>query len=464
MKSLLACFISWWLAAAASAYTVSGNIYKTNGSQSDVASAARAAPDGAVITLPDGSYTWSTSSPVKIKTAVTLQAENMPAWPNASRVTITNSGGSGVYPLEITPSGSGNTTIAGLNWLNTDSTDTQSYFLINGTAKPVLMHDCTFTVGNFKLLHTIAWFAGNGVIWHCTFNMTGLGNGVSTSGGIYNDNGNLGWWVPSTFGNKDAAGDKKVYVEDCVFNNFWNQGLDVGDNGRMVIRYNTFNNTQCLTHGVTGYGGGREVEFYNNNCVYYPVNSNGDKLPDSGSQSVSGGFWPAMQRWFWWRAGTGYVHHNNIQVIYSYGYWGSPPACWAFTNESLTRTGGQQTTCQKNSDYIGFHWCGSGGNGNTSNTSDYRTYRMCDPVYIWANTYNRGYADNDSQIAKIDQQDCPPVRGVNKTSDVFLKDRDYYIGSIAAPDYKPYTYPHPLRTSGADRRPRPRRLPRHSSI
>src|SRR6266478_2975407 len=57
-------------------YTVSGNTYATNGSQSDVQSACNAAPDNGTVTvvIPSGTYSWSGT--LTITKSLTLQGTN----------------------------------------------------------------------------------------------------------------------------------------------------------------------------------------------------------------------------------------------------------------------------------------------------------------------------------------------------------------------------------------------------
>ena len=160
-----------------------------------------------------------------------------------------------------------------------------------------------------------------------------------------------------------------------------------------------------------------------------------------------------MSRWFWFRAGTARVHDNNVQQIYSYGYYGTASA-WQFIDESLTRTGPIQSRCQTNADYPGWHWCGTGGNGRSGRTSRYTNYQIVDPVYIWNNTYGgTGTLAASAQWSTNDQTGfgCDPVSGVNSTGDVFRLNRDIFLsappagaGGVAG-TYVPYTFPHPVR-------------------
>ena len=208
-------FILLASASTASTYTVSGNTYVTTGAESDVQSAVNRAPNGSTVTIPDGSYIWPFE--LNIRKYVILQAANMPTWPTPSKVNITHGGGS-TYLISITASSAGNTVLAGVNFLPGAATNVQSYLGTNGTARPILMHDCTFNVPDFKLLHAVEWLCGNGVVWHCHFFGSTASARGSGSGGFYNE-GNLGWWQVDTFGNLDTTGTTNLYIEDCLFDN-----------------------------------------------------------------------------------------------------------------------------------------------------------------------------------------------------------------------------------------------------
>ena len=68
MRILLLLLLS---AANLFAYTVSGNVYTTNGSQSDVQAACSAAPAGAKVVLPSGSFSWTKGITVNTELTIT---------------------------------------------------------------------------------------------------------------------------------------------------------------------------------------------------------------------------------------------------------------------------------------------------------------------------------------------------------------------------------------------------------
>lgn len=446
------------------------------------------AANGDTIQIPDGSYSWNTTNPVNITKAVAVQAQNMPADARVgpSAVNITHAGGTGTYLISIAVASGGNSSLGGVNFLPGTGTATQYYLSVGGgpidKGGPfvVLLTNCTFSVPHFQLLAAVAWFAGGGVIWRNHFfgSTPNSGSGNGSGSGCLQIKGTIKWWVLDTFGTNDTTGTGNLYIEDNLFDNFFNQGIDCDDNTRVVIRHNVLNNTQCLTHGPTSLEGGRAVEFYNNTLSFFPTNTtfvNGQfqAVTASGQTPNNGGSWPNMSRWFWFRAGTARLHDNTIQAINSFGYYGAALA-WIFINESLTRNG-PNAPCQLDSAYPGWHWCGNGGNVPSANAggaysssgTGYTAYQISDPVYIWNNTYTfnpqSGTAGmvlpDASQWGTNDQTGAnatcgQPVAGTNQTSDVFLLNRDIYLsappsgaGGVAGP-YATYTYPHPLVAGG----------------
>ena len=70
-------------------------------------------------------------------------------------------------------------------------------------------------------------------------------------------------------GTADTTGTANTYVEANTWNNVWLSAFDLGANARVVLRYNTFNNSGGTSHGQdTGPNGVRHYEFYNNTFIF----------------------------------------------------------------------------------------------------------------------------------------------------------------------------------------------------
>jgi hypothetical protein len=274
----------------------------------------------------------------------------------------------------------------------------------------------------------------------------------------------------------DTTGTVNLYIEDCLFNNLWNQAIDLDDASRVTVRNTTLNNSQGTNHGTTGLQGAAHFELYNCVLNYFPIadtpgTAYGTWLQTAGGSQTppNGGKWPALSRWWWWRAGTALIHDNQITQINNFGFWGGGLS-WQFTNEDLTRPGtGTNGTAELNSDYQaanggGWHWCGTMGNhvGDTSQpveqmptTKTYRSYQILVPVYIWNNTVGGvGPLPDSSNWSTIDETGYghDPVAGTNTTADTFLVSRNIFftappanLGNVTG-SYAPYAYPHPLRS------------------
>jgi hypothetical protein len=388
------------------AFSRSGNVYTTNGSASDVQRAVDKAANGATIVLPSGNFTWTTQ--VTVKKPVTLSG-------TGTNLTM-NSGPAFLFSIHI--SDAGHNYLAGINFLPGNAGSGQTYVEFVGTGQIPIVHDCSFKVGNFQIEGGIHWFVTGGLAYDCHFfsDTDGGGGGWGSGSGCVRVMSNIPWVAASTFGTLDRNGDKNLYFEDCTFDNIYNQCVDVDDNGRVVIRHCTINNTQMLTHGTTSREGGRQVELYDNtfNSVTMPPNSSGFRYVN-------------VNRWFWWRAGTARVHDNKVDKLSSQD-WGNKPS-WAFMAESLTRSGAG-SPCQTEADYQGTHWPGSGGDGNR---------QVPDPIYFWNNT------GKGAEIWATNDQSGFDCHG-GSSANVIKLGRDIIFGTPSG--YTPYQYPHPLRTGG----------------
>lgn len=393
-------------AISVQAFTHSGNTYTTTGASSDVQAAVTAATNGSTIIIPNGNYTWT--SKVTVKNAVTITAATL------GNVNITlGSGTPFLFVFQL--SSSGNPQLAGINFLPGSANAGQSYVNVVGSGKVMIVHDCSFSIPNFQITAAFDWFASGGLIYNCHFfsDVDGGGGGWGSGSGCIRVMSNIPWVAVSSFGILDSGGDKNLYIEDCTFDNIYNQCVDVDDNGRLVVRHCVINNTQMLTHGTTSKQGGRQVELYNNSFNYKTMPAN-----SAGFKTVN------VNRWFWWRAGTARVHDNQVDKINS-GDWGNKPS-WLFIAESLTRSGAG-SGCQTEADYQGVHWPGSGGDGSR---------QVPDPIYFWNNTGEGAAAWATSDQSGYDCHGGSSANVIKEGRDIRFETPSGYIA---------FSYPHPLR-------------------
>lgn len=377
----------------------------TNGSQSGVQNAVNTAPSGSIITIPSGTFSWS--SPVTINKDVSLQGAG------ASQTTVACAGDNGL--LVISNPTAFACHVSGISFNGNKASGNDQIGIVVDT--PALLHDCAF-VSNGGLLDMIRFETNGGVIWNWTFydndaneeainfkNDTGGSNGVSPD-----------WTSPDTMGMTDANGTANTYIEDCTFNEMALQALDFDDNSRVVIRHCTFNNSGFSSHGLdTSPYGMRQWEIYNNTFIFSTTGT-----------SMAGQPFPLnLNWWFFCRGGTGVIF-NNVMPDISSQQWGSKGSV-LFTVYSIRRLSAYippQTTWQA------LHQVGQGyANGALD----------LDPVYVWGNT--GGSLSNNPGIVDYE----PDEVGKNLMSSSFIQlNRDYYVNT-PKPGYAPYTYPHPMR-------------------
>jgi hypothetical protein len=320
-----------------------------------------------------------------------------------------------------------------------------------GWARDFRVDHCLFT-GAFSI--GIWWYDGHhntGLVDHNVFNFT-------TDGGTAVYIRDVGGYIssPIDFGSADW-----VFVEDNVFNNLGSpEMIENQDLGKLVIRYNTFNeispsNMQTLfeQHNTGEGSGGRAQEVYGNK-IYY--------------NSPPGDF----IRMLYWRHGTGLFYDNMIDyskrgveptvLIQLRGYrtaggighddFSDETDCadWS-TNTADTPApelgAGMLAKCcspaYSSGTYRGegYPCVGQPGQGVYHGSAE--------PIYFWD---NKKTADGTTmQYLTADDVD---VADTEKWA--IQLGRDYCVSNTGKPascgghilDYTPYQYPHPLTLPG----------------
>jgi hypothetical protein len=421
-------------------YTVSGNTYNTDGSQSDVQAACSAAPDNgtAVVIIPNGTYIWVGT--LTITNAITLAGQtatgvtilNANAVSNMIHAVSSANGHINIYWLNITQAVDNNTPVSSGEafMIEADRTEPSNY--------TVLIHDCSFDQGgiyNYSVLCD-----ANGIIfWNDNFvasGFLGLG-GISFVCGKY---GYAGWNTPDTFGTADSTGLANSYVENCSFSNGENVS-NFQDNSRVVWRYNTMQDAALGSHGQeTGIYGARAWEIYNNTFSISPNNPY------------------ELNYWAQIRGGTGVITQNSMDDI-PWGKNGIQLNVFSITRGMNDGEGGE--FCPLNYPaprQTGWGWSASStaywGAGDDTNPgllvggkspgafAPDGQGAVVDPVYVWNNSGAETSDPNYVGTQTYEPDNC----GNNQTIDKYLQEgRDYYV-NVANPTWSPYTYPHPLRT------------------
>jgi hypothetical protein len=383
-----------------------------------VQAAVDAAADGDTVIIANGSCSWTGG--ITTDRQITLQGESVDG------VTITHEAGAATL-LSMTIGAGFRTTIANLRFM--PGTGTGVYVEMHGEGLAPLMHDCSFNVPHFQLDRAVKWEVTGGVLWNTTFesteNLSGeCGEQVGSGSGCLLVRGGPPWDSPSTLGDLDTDGDRNVYIEDSIFS-YVGQAPDVDSDARVVIRHCQFIGSSGTTHGPTSVTGGRQFEIYDNVFSYPNPNRN-------------------LNRYFWFRAGTGVITGNSIEAIDSAPCYANASS-FVFAVENAQRNAHGCCTA-----YMCYHQPGSGSDGEahsppyTSAGQD-DEYQIPDPVYIWNNTGTGAAADRIVGLNEGEPAECGTTYG---TADFFVLDRDYFVDSGPKPGYAPYPYPHPLRGEG----------------
>ena len=418
-----------------------------NGSQSDCQSKVTAATAGDIITIPSGTFTWS--SPVSITKGVTIQGGG-----SSSVINIT---GAGAFTIPIGTSW-GDIRICYLR-LTGASTSGQDMNFERGWNSLRVDH-ITWNTTSSRGIHvgySTGWddvYNGSYVshqkmlVDHVTYNVTSGGSPFIL---VYG-RGSRAWREDDGFGT-----DNFIFIEDSSFTwPSYSLGHYVTDTeyaARIVFRYNTVTNGWVGTHdfgSTPNSRGNRLVEMYNNTFT---------------SDTYTGAY--ALN---FVRGGTGIAFNNTITNYES------------INNPMIYRVGSGAgyigVMCQ---DSAGIKMCQDGAKHNASTgmpdssgsaqcTSDSgckdATGATGKCVYIDNPSGAGGYPCRDQLGRGIDnaagENTSSPlywynntVNGVsNAAFDVggygawIVSGRDYY--NTPKTGYTPYTYPHPLQSGDSD--------------
>jgi hypothetical protein len=404
-----------WLYVTALAFTVvirtdaqAAVINAATCSSADVQTAINSAKDGDTVAVPAGSCTWTRS--VTTNKAITLQAVGAVAL-------IGNLGSTGDMFL-FQESTAGPIRITGFTFPRpaADSSGTRAAIRVSYTVggRPVVVDNNSFT-GASNSPAAVILESTRGVFYRNTITSGGLSTNIiweafkCKAGAL-----SATWSSTSTMGNADTTGESNAYFETNTIINV-RQSLDMDDNCRIVVRNNTFTNSDIVSHGQeTSPHGVRHFEIYNNTWVW-------DDTPC-----------PALdpQTAIYLRGGTGVITGNTIPDLRVCGsYWGDKPEI-GMVVQNLRRNSpvnGCWGTLTPGS-YPAPRQIGQSHNGRSFVT---------DPVYIWNNP---GLPPNNPAVRDYPQNECGTSAPSVET--YVIQSRDYVLGP--KPGYTPYPYPHPL--------------------
>ncbi len=475
----------------------------SDGSAASVQACHDAAADGDTITVPSGSFAWTTT--VSFTKAITLQG--------AGAISSTN-GGAGTTGSDVTtivdhhPTSehkllgftvaSGKTArLTAINFLSDGTTtNTQAGMIqISGGSNCIRIdhNHFTYSVTTGGAPSTIAVYGGvTGVIDHNYFDQP-LGNGPV---GVYLQNGVQPGDAEYSAAN-DYGSDKFIYMED----NRWRNGYlgDANTGGqRFVYRYNTgvmeFDDTHqgqgyVANHGITPGRGrsSRAFEFYKNVMGAQSPGLNKSPMPINGGTGIVWGNTISQYRYV---TSLDYTRKDNT----TYNYLTTPTSwgnCDGTTGTVWDGPGGGYPCLDQPGRGQGDLLSGSFPNViNTRTGTAAQVIQALSPIYVFNNTLNpAGYSPtpitNIQGPAALIQANREFYQqfGTNGETGTFDGTRGVGEGLLSARSstcttgvgywatdtqtlyvasatnvwsiyYQPYTYPHPL--TGVNPNPTPR--------
>lgn len=234
-------------------------------SASEINAAITSASDGATITFAAGTYSASGIS-LNPRNAVTLIC----ASEESCNMTATQ-----VFSASHSTTKTGLVRISGFLFSNTNGAPTISLGYASGnpgyTKLRIDNNRFKQTAGiSIATGHTQSTLSVLGVIDHNTFEGSTHNYPLIIFGGGNND------WGPSHQGTGN-----NLFIEDNTFNyaneNLAASGMDVWNGGRVVVRYNSITNARVAVHGYC-HGGPANLEVYNNTLVGGSGSSNGYRI------------------------------------------------------------------------------------------------------------------------------------------------------------------------------------------
>jgi hypothetical protein len=407
----------------------SPNLTAASPSQAEVGACLAAAVNGDTITVPAGSATWT--STVTITKFVKLVASGTATIIDNSPGGDPNSGG-GRSLISITESTAGNTRIQGFVFqqgtaIHQGGSGIMEMNFATG-GQPILITGNTFAQGGSG--NAIVARTNRGVISNNTF------TGIPVTNNCFNNTSALrhkpsglssSWATPSKFGSADTDGAQNLYFETNTVTNML-EAIDVDDNGRLIVRYNTFTNSAVGSHGDdTSAYGGRYYEAYNNTFVL-------DTTP-----VCAGGLPTNVNFFLTLRGGTALIHDNVIPRASSQAWGGKTEV--AFMVE-MTRRNAGAFACWGTTTPGGYPAPRQSGWGYTTGRTQAGStgvFQDVEPIYLWNNSGDGNY--NSPVVYDYSPNECGAA--APSAANYMLAGRDYFT-STAKPGYAPYTYPHPL--------------------
>lgn len=363
---------------------------------------------GDTITIPAGTFNWSSITTVTIPITISGVnpgvAGNVATKSQFSSIIQNNTVGS--HMLSCTAPSNGHIIIQYICFVQISNNNTGSTFCLSvdrsdtnaGNTAIVtsqytcLIHDCYFDAGT--IYNYVLAISCNGIIvWQCTFDSEFGANGlagITIVPGKYGDQ--LDWNNPNTMGNgattygvgdtssgyAGVAGLNNTYIETCSILN--TSTINADSNTRVVVRHCTIQDATVALHGGTSEWAVRHCECYNN----YFHNVNASNLNIGG--------------WFSSRSGTVVFYNNNMDALPA----GKSSISLFLENVNRANYGGAAQTAYPASRQVGIGWASNSTPYGNPSIPAFGTGQQLEPIYMWGNT-GAGAPVANNTVVNVDQ-------------------------------------------------------------
>jgi hypothetical protein len=421
----------------------------TTGSQVDVQTAINTASDGDTVFIPSGAWTWSRANggsalcsltnPVAACGQVRIQGKGITLCgivDGQVQITTLSPGSNDTnVVLDVTEDATHHVSICDLTIRETNN----DWFFMNARSvangKPIRIYGNQTAGANSARF--VRFFMARGIVYN---------NTIAATVTVYNNRQFVScksgptWETAPNYGTADPNGNLNLYVEDNTITNV-SEMVDIDDNCRAVVRYNTLTHGFIGSHGAdTSTIGARHLEVYNNKWVSF-ANGNPDMM-----LNVRGGAWVITDNTFADLPGKPEIKFRIDTLQHANN---------ALTSNHCFGKG------ISGSQYPVPHQIGQGHNGTSYQTEG---------VYIWNNggfaatvqavDFGGNACNTHCDTAHVDAN-CNAGGSVDTVATYFQLNRDYFLS--AKPGYtkcvEPVdltcTYPHQLRHDSEDVPPPP---------
>ncbi len=383
----------------------------------DIAACHTAAAQGDKITVSTGSAT------VSVVTTITKYVRII----CGGVCTITDNTSNTADLITITESTEGHSLLQGFTFLQGTAVHTNPHGVIvmeNATGGLGILikgnsMSTSATSGDFIIAKV-----NRGVIWNNSATGTPQGANCFNNASFVRQYtvGLTGPWTEAPFyGDDDTNGDKNLYIENNGIANVF-EAIDIYENARVVIRWNSITNSGTINHGAdTGNIAGRHMDIYNNTFAW-------------DTTALCSGNPAGVNSFLYLRGGPALIHENSIADLTSMA-WGDKPEI-SLTDEKLRRNAGPYACWSGGypSPYqVGWGYSVGGTQAGTSGV-----FQDLEPIYFWGNTGGGNYGAPSVPDA---YNECGG--GAPASSTYIMVNREYYLATTK-PGYNSYTYPHPL--------------------